>query len=232
MKAIVLAAGRGQRMRPLSDTTPKPLLEVHGKPLIAWHLEALARGGVREVVVNTAWLEDRIVDTLGDGSRYGVEIAYSREGRDHGGALETAGGIAKALPLLGDAFWVVSADVFAPDFRFTATRADEFVAADRLARLWLVPNPKFHPRGDFGLGADGLGLADATGPDGQRWTYANIALLRATMFAGIAAGEHAPLAPLLYAGMRERRIGAEIYRGRWDNVGTPEQLAALNAAPL
>ena len=104
-------------------------------------------------------------------------------------------------------------------------------ASGRLGRLWLVPNPEFHPRGDFGLGADGLGLADAAGPDGQRWTYANIALLRAEMFAGIAAGAHAPLAPLLYAGMRERRIGAEIYRGRWDNVGTPEQLAALNAAP-
>jgi len=231
MKAIVLAAGRGQRMRPLSDTTPKPLLVVHGKPLIAWHLEALARGGVREVVVNTAWLEDAIVAALGDGSRYGVTIAYSMEGRDHGGALETAGGIAKALPLLGDAFWVVSADVFAPDFRFGAGRCEEFVASGWLARLWLVPNPLFHPRGDFGLGADGLGLADAAGPDGQRWTYANIALLRAEMFSGIATGAHAPLAPLLYAGMRERRITAEVYRGRWDNVGTPEQLAALNAAP-
>ena len=232
MKAIVLAAGRGQRMRPLSDTTPKPLLLVHGKPLIAWHLEALARGGVREVVVNTAWLEDALIAALGDGSRYGVTITYSMEGRDHGGALETAGGIAKALPLLGDAFWVVSADVFAPDFRFGAGRCEEFVASGWLARLWLVPNPLFHPRGDFGLGADGLGLADAAGPDGQRWTYANIALLRAEMFAGIAPGEHAPLAPLLYAGMRERRITAEIYRGRWENVGTPKQLAALNAAPL
>jgi N-acetyl-alpha-D-muramate 1-phosphate uridylyltransferase len=231
MKAIVLAAGRGRRMRPLSDATPKPLLEVHGKPLIAWHLEALARGGVREVVVNTAWLEDAIVATLGDGSRYGVAIAYSMEGRDHGGALETAGGIAKALPLLGDTFWVVSADVFAPDFRFSARRAAEFASSGRLGRLWLVANPQFHPRGDFGLGADGLGLPDA-GPDGQRWTYANIALLRAEMFANVAVGSVAPLAPLLYAGMRERRIAAEIYRGRWENIGTPEQLAALNAAPL
>jgi MurNAc alpha-1-phosphate uridylyltransferase len=204
---------------------------VHGKPLIAWHLEALARGGVREVVVNTAWLEERIVDALGDGSRYGVAIRYSMEGRDHGGALETAGGIAQALPLLGDAFWVVSADVYAPDFRFAASTADAFVASGRLGRLWLVPNPQFHPQGDFGLGSDGLGLADGTGPDGQRWTYANIALLRAAMFADIAAGSVAPLAPLLYAGMRERRIGAEIYRGRWDNVGTPEQLVALNATP-
>ena len=229
MKAIVLAAGRGKRMRPLSDACPKPLLAVRGKRLIEWHLEALARAGVREVVVNTDWLEEQIVETLGDGSRYGVAIAYSREGRDHGGALETAGGIAKALPLLGDVFWIVSADVWAPDFRFSASAAQRFVESERLARLWLVPNPSFHPRGDFGLDADGLGLAEGTGPDGQRWTYANIALARAAMFTGIAPGTHAALAPLLYAGMREKKISAEVYRGRWENVGTPEQLAALNA---
>ncbi len=231
MKAIVLAAGRGARMRPLSDVTPKPLLAVHGKPLIEWHLEALAAGGVREVVVNTAWLEEQIVAALGDGSRYGVRITYSMEGRDHGGALETAGGIAKALPLLGDAFWIVSADVHAPDFRFTAAHAERFAASGRLAHLWLVPNPSFHPQGDFGLGADGLGLAEGSGPDGQRWTYANIALARAEMFAPVAPGTHAPLAPLLHAGMRERRIGAEVYGGRWSNVGTPAQLAALDAEP-
>jgi MurNAc alpha-1-phosphate uridylyltransferase len=231
MKAIILAAGRGQRMRPLSDACPKPLLEVHGKRLIEWHLEALAKAGVREVVVNTAWLEEQIVATIGDGARFGLAIAYSREGRDHGGALETAGGIAKALPLLGDAFWIVSADVWAPDFRFSAGAAARFVDSARLARLWLVSNPAFHPRGDFGLDVDGLGLAEGTGPDGQRWTYANIALARAEMFECIAPGTHAALAPLLYAGMRERRIGAEIYRGRWENVGTPEQLAALNTSP-
>ncbi|HZW72485.1 MAG TPA: nucleotidyltransferase family protein, partial [Caldimonas sp.] len=214
----MLAAGRGKRMRPLSDACPKPLLAVHGKRLIEWHLEALARAGVREVVVNTDWLEQQIVDTLGDGSRYGVAIAYSREGRDHGGALETAGGIAKALPLLGDVFWIVSADVWAPDFSFSASAARRFVESERLARLWLVPNPSFHPRGDFGLDADGLGLAEGTGPDGQRWTYANIALARAAMFTGVAPGTHAALAPLLYAGMREKKISAEIYRGRWENV--------------
>lgn len=231
MRAIVLAAGRGARMRPLSDVTPKPLLPVHGKPLIEWHLEALAAGGVTEVVINAAWLEEQVVAALGDGSRFGLRIAYSLEGRDHGGALETAGGIAKALPLLGDAFWVVSADIWAPDFRYTRSAHDAFVASGRLGRLWLVPNPNFHPGGDFGLGADGLGLAEGTGPDGQRWTYANIALLRADMFAGIAPGTTAKLAPLLYAGMRARRIGAEVWRGRWENVGTPEQLAALNARP-
>ena len=228
MKAIVLAAGRGERMRPLSDRMPKPLLEVSGKPLIEWHLEALAASGVREVVVNTAWLEEQIVDALGDGARFGLRITYSMEGRDHGGALETAGGIAKALPLLGDAFWVVSADVYVPGFRFSAIAADEFVASGRLGRLWLVPNPHFHPSGDFGVGADGMGLADTAGPDGQRWTYANIALLRAEMFAAIVPGTKAPLAPLLYAGMRERRIGVEVWRGEWANVGTPEQLAELN----
>ncbi|MDQ6684659.1 MAG: nucleotidyltransferase family protein [Pseudomonadota bacterium] len=228
MKAIVLAAGRGERMRPLSDRVPKPLLVVHGKPLIEWHLLALAAGGVREVVVNTAWLESQIVDVLGDGSRFGLSIHYSLEGRDHGGALETAGGIAKAVPFLGDAFWAVSADVFAPDFRFGDSAATTFAASGRLAHLWLVANPHFHPGGDFGLTGDGLGLAEGSGPDGQRWTYANIALLRAEMFSGIAPGTAAKLAPLLYSGMRAGRIDAEVYRGRWENVGTPEQLVALN----
>src|SRR5204862_7964350 len=127
---------------------------------------------------NTDWLEEHIVATIGDGSRFGVAITYSREGRDHGGALETAGGIAKALPLLGDAFWIVSADVWAPDFRFDAGAAARFVESGRAARHWLVPNPSFHLRGDFGLDAAGLGLTEGTGPDGQRWTYANLALAR------------------------------------------------------
>jgi MurNAc alpha-1-phosphate uridylyltransferase len=139
MKALILAAGRGERMRPLSDNTPKPLLEVRGKPLIEWHLLALARAGVREVVINTAWLEDRIVGALGDGSRWGLALRYSMEGRDHGGALETAGGIAKALPLLVDrddaCFWLVSADIHAPDFDFDADRAAAFERGTDLAHL-------------------------------------------------------------------------------------------------
>jgi len=228
--AIILAAGRGERMRPLTDSTPKPLLPVHGKPLIEWHLEALAAGGIRDVVVNTAWLEQQIVDALGDGARWGMKIRYSMEGRDHGGALETAGGIAKALPLLGERFWLVSADIYAPRFRYETDTAERFVASGRLAHLWLVPNPSFHPQGDFGLGADELGLADGPGPDGQRWTYANIALCRAELCAAIVPGTKAALGPLLYTGMRARRISAEIYRGPWENVGTPEQLLALNAA--
>ena len=237
MKAIVLAAGRGERMRPLTDATPKPLLPVHGKPLIEWHLAALARDGIREVVVNTAWLEDQIVDTLGDGSRFGLSLHYSREGRDHGGALETAGGIATALPLLrgapqapdGDCFWVVSGDIHMPSFRFDATVAQRFAASDQFAHLWLVPNPQYHPQGDFGLSADGLGLADSAGPDGQRWTYANIALCRAALFDGIAPGTRAALGPLLFKAMRTQRVTAEVYRGPWENVGTPAQWEALNA---
>ena len=233
MKAMILAAGRGERMRPLTDHTPKPLLAVAGKPMIEWHIEALARGGVREIVVNTAWLEDRIVDALGDGSRWGVRLHYSMEGRDHGGALETAGGIAKALPLLAahddDAFWLVSGDIYAPEFRFDPAVAQRFASGSAQAHLWLVPNPPFHTRGDFGLDAQGHGLADDAGPDGQRWTYANLALCRASLCSQIVPGTRVALGPLLYEGMRRRTITAEVYRGRWENVGTPAQLQALNA---
>ena len=235
MKAMILAAGRGERMRPLTDETPKPLLPVRGKPLIEWHLEALARAGVREVVVNTAWLEDKIVTALGDGSRFGVAIRYSMEGRDHGGALETAGGVAKALPLLvdhaDDAFWLVSGDIFAPGFGFDAGAARHFVASRAEAHLWLAPNPPYHPRGDFGLDAQGFGLADAPGPDAQRWTYANLALCRAALCAHIVPGTRVALGPLLFEKMRERRITAEVYLGEWQNLGTPAQLEALRTCP-
>ena len=222
-------------MRPLTDHTPKPLLPVRGKPLIAWHIEALARAGVREIVVNTAWLEDRIVAALGDGARFGVTIRYSMEGRDFGGALETAGGIATALEWLADGpddpFWIVSADIHAPGFAFDAAAVERFRASDALAHLWLVPNPPFHPRGDFGLDATGHGLADPSDPAseaGASWTYANLALGRPALVAHLARGSRAALGPLLFAAMRERRITAEVWRGAWENVGTPDQLAALN----
>jgi N-acetyl-alpha-D-muramate 1-phosphate uridylyltransferase len=236
MKAIILAAGRGMRMRPLTDHTPKPLLKVRGKPLIEWHLLALAHGGVREVVVNTAWLEDQIPAALGDGSRFGLSIRYAMEGREYGGALETAGGIATALPMLVsddcDAFWVVSGDIYAPEFRFDSALAKRFAASAMQAHLWLVPNPPFHTQGDFGLDAlvngVGYGLADSAGPDGLTWTYSNFALCRASLVSGIAPGTKAALGPLLFEGMRRRAITAEVYRGPWENVGTPEQLAALN----
>ena len=234
MKAMILAAGRGERMRPLTDQTPKPLLAVRGKPLIEWHLEGLARAGIREVVINTAWLEERIVASLGDGARFGLAIRYSLEGRDHGGALETAGGIAKALPLLvehaDDPFWLVSGDIFAPGFVFDTEVVRAFSRSTANAHLWLVPNPPFHPKGDFGLAADGYGLADSPGPDGQRWTYANLALCRPALVAGIVPGTKAALGPLLFEQMREHRISAQVFRDEWENVGTPAQLDALNAS--
>ena len=230
LKALVLAAGRGVRMRPLTDHTPKPLLMVRGKPLIEWHLEALARAGVRDVVVNTAWLEEQFPAVLGDGERFGLRIAYSMEGRDHGGALETAGGIAKALPLLAahddDCFWVVSGDVLLGNFAFDAGTAQRFAAGTRWAHLWLAPNAPHHPAGDFGIDAHGLAVSDAA----ERRTWASVGLFRAAMFNGIAVGTKLPLRPLLERGIAARRIGAEPWDGEWTDVGTPERLQALNAA--
>jgi N-acetyl-alpha-D-muramate 1-phosphate uridylyltransferase len=230
VRALILAAGRGERMRPLSDHTPKPLLKLRGRPLIEWHLRALARDGVREVVINTAWLERRIVDALGDGSRWGLKLRYSLEGRDHGGALETAGGIAKALPLLvdggSDCFWLVSADIHAPDFRFDRGRAQAFARSGDLAHLWLVPNPPYHAAGDFAL--DAAGRVTRDGAD-RRWTYANIALCRAALVAGVAAGTRAALGPLLFDAARAGRVSGEVLHGNWHNIGTPEQLAALDS---
>ena len=235
LRAIVLAAGRGERMRPLTDDCPKPLLPVRGTPLIEWHLKALARDGVREVVVNTAWREERIVEALGDGSRFGLSIRYSLEGRDHGGALETAGGIAKALPWLADGpddpFWVVSADIFAPGFRFDADAVERFRAdASAFAHLWLVPNPPFHAKGDFGLGPEGRCSYPAEGAGTERWTYANFALCRPAIVADVVPGTKAGLGTRLFAEAREGRITGEVYTGEWENVGTPEQLEALNRA--
>lgn len=231
MRALVLAAGRGERMRPLSDATPKPLLEVRGRRLIEWHLLALAAAGVREVVVNTAWLEDQFPTVLGDGSRYGVSLVYSTEGRDHGGALETAGGIAKALPqLVGDRpermFWVVSGDVYTPGFTFDASRAAAIEASDRLAHLWMAPNPPHHPRGDFAIDAQGRAARDGE----PRYTWASLGLFRGSMFTGIAAGSVSPLRPHLEAAIDAGRLGAERLETAWTDVGTPERLAALNAA--
>jgi N-acetyl-alpha-D-muramate 1-phosphate uridylyltransferase len=231
IKAMILAAGRGERMRPLTDATPKPLLEVQGKALMQWPLEALASGGFTELVVNTAWLGEQIPQ------RFGVRfqdstLAYSHEGRDFGGALETAGGIVRALPLLGEMFWVVAGDVFAPDFAFTQASVDRFANSARLAHLWLVPNPAHNLKGDFGIGADGSALNHAT----QKYTFSTIALYRAALFAapccdippGNAQGVKAALAPLLRTAMDAGRVSAEIYTGRWADVGTPDRLRELN----
>jgi len=157
--ALVLAAGRGERMRPLTDTTPKPLLQVQGLPLLQWHLQALANAGVSRVVINTAWLGEQIPVYFSDKNgvkpiwdkRKQLSISYSQEGVDFGGALETAGGIARALPQLGPVFWLAAGDVFAPDFVFDSAAVQAFAASGQLAHLWLVPNPAHNPRGDFGL---------------------------------------------------------------------------------
>lgn len=253
--AMVLAAGRGERMRPLSDRHPKPLLTVAARPLIEWVLQSLAQGACSRVVINTAWLGDQISAGLGSvfepKSQLGrparaLELAYSNEGRDFGRALETAGGIARALPMLCpdqdplQAFWVTAADVFAPDFVFGAGDIERFLASDRLAHLWLVPNPAHHPKGDFGLSADGRCQNLAPEDDAPRWTYSTIGLYRVALFqkpwcnvaSGNPQGEPAALAPLLRSAMDHGRVGASVYQGRWTDVGTPERLAALNQATI
>lgn len=237
---MLLAAGRGERMRPLTDACPKPLLEVRGKPLLQWHLEALERGGFHDVVINTAWLGDRISARFGarwpGGDVRPLRLTYSHEGRDFGRALETAGGIVRALPQLGDVFWIAAGDVFMPDFAFSQAAVERFRASDKLAHLWLVPNPAHNPRGDFGLSPAGLALNAAEGP---RLTYSTVGLYRAALFAppygdiapGNPQGIAAPLAPLLRAAMDNERVSAELYAGAWTDVGTPERLAELNRSP-
>jgi len=231
VKAMILAAGRGERMRPLTDVTPKPLLEVAGKPLMQWPMEALAAGGFTDLIVNTAWLGEQIPARFGE--RFGPSsIAYSHEGRDFGGAMETAGGIVRALPMLGDVFWVAAGDVFAPDFRFTRDAVDRFVASGRLAHLWLLPNPSHNLKGDFGIAEDGSALSESE----QKHTFSTIALYLTAFFApplcdietGNPQGTKAALAPLLRAAMRSGLVSAELYTGRWADVGTPERLAELN----
>jgi N-acetyl-alpha-D-muramate 1-phosphate uridylyltransferase len=225
LKAIVFAAGRGERMRPLTDTTPKPLLPVRGRPMIEWHLEALARDGVRDVVINTAWLEQQFPAALGDGSRFGLRLHYSLEGRDHGGALETAGGIANALPLLGECFWVVSGDIVVPGFRFDAALAASFAAGDDDAWIWLLPNPDFNTAGDFSLAGDRVRR------DGDRpLTYANIALVRRRLVDAVVPGTKAKMNQFLFAAAAAGRLGGVLLDSEWHNLGTPEQLAALNAS--
>jgi MurNAc alpha-1-phosphate uridylyltransferase len=232
---MILAAGRGERMRPLTDQCPKPLLQVRGKPLMQYHTEALGCAGFRDLVVNTAWLGHQIESHFSrpDGpaaasNPEGPQIHYSHEGRDFGGALETAGGIARALPLLDDAFWLVGGDVYVPQFEFSLTKLDRFTAGGMLAHIFLVPNPPHNPKGDFGLRPDGLALNQAQ----QRLTYSTIGLYRKELFASLPVGNpqglKAPLAPLLRAAMDNGKVTAEIYTGQWADVGTPERLAQLN----
>jgi len=215
MKAMLLAAGRGERMRPLTDTMPKPLLEVAGKALIEYHLEALHRAGIEEVVINHAWLGEVIETRLGDGRRYGLHLVYSPE---IPAALETAGGIIQALPLLGDApFLVINSDIWT-DYPLRHLPCEP----DGLAHLVLVDNPPQHPAGDFHL-EDGRVHAEGE----PRLTYSGIGVYRPDLFAGLAPGVR-PLAPLLREAMQAGQISGEPYSGAWFDVGTPERLAALD----
>jgi len=216
-KVMLLAAGRGERMRPLTDHQPKPLLQVAGKPLIAWHLDRLVKGGFRDVVINVSWLGEQIVTALGDGSSYGVRIAWSREPWP---ALETGGGIANALSLLGDgAFLLVNSDVYT-DIDFASLK----IAPGDLAQLVLVPNPVHHPQGDFWLDGNGR-----IGSDGvERLTYSGVALLRPELFAGAGPGRF-PLLPWLLKALEAGRLGGQKHVGRWLDVGTPERLRELDA---
>ena len=218
MRAMILAAGRGERMRPLTDTCPKPLLDVAGTPLIGWHLKRLARAGIRDVVINHAWLGHMLEAQLRGGAEYGVDIAYSAEGR----ALETAGGIARALSLLGrEPFVVVSGDIFCEyDFARLFPVAESMHAdSTQLAHLVLVPNPAHHPEGDFGL-ADGR----ACNTGGERLTFSGIAVYQPDLFLGVDPNQPARIGPLLKAAAAQGRVTAQRYDGFWQDVGTIDRL--------
>ncbi|WP_136253570.1 N-acetylmuramate alpha-1-phosphate uridylyltransferase MurU [Onishia niordana] len=215
MKAMILAAGLGKRMRPLTDTCPKPLLPVAGKPLIVHHLERLAAAGIVEVVINISYRADQIIEALGDGAAYGVSIEWSREDRP----LETGGGIQKALPMLGDTpFLLINGDVWcAPDLAELPTLGDD------LAHLWLVDNPDHHPAGDFHLDTAGR-----VHPDGEpRLTFAGLSMIDPALVANEPPGAFA-LAPLLRSAMIAGRVSGHHHHGPWVDVGTPERLAKLD----
>jgi MurNAc alpha-1-phosphate uridylyltransferase len=254
-QAMILAAGRGERMRPLTDHCPKPLLRVHGQPLLLWTMQALARGGFTTQVVNTGWLGEQIPEFFGvtpasNGANVllkseQISLHFSHEMQDFGYALETLGGISRALPLLDEVFWVAAGDVYAPGFPFSRPTWERFAASGRLAHLWLVPNPPHHPLGDFALDLDASAPAGTVSralndarPGGARHTFSTIALYRRTLFEppwcniipGNPQGTAAPLAPLLRAAMAAGQVSAELWTGDWTDVGTPERLAALESA--
>lgn len=216
MKAMILAAGRGERMRPLTDVTPKPLLKVAGEPLIECHLRALRDAGIREIVINVAYLGQKIIDALGDGRTFHLNIGYSNEGET---PLETAGGIIQALPQLGhEPFLVVNADIWT-DFPFQSLPRQ----INGLAHLVMVDNPVHHPKGDFAL-IDGALHAEGT----RKLTYSGIGLYHPELFAGCTPGKR-PLLPLLQKAMRAGQVSGQHFTGRWSDIGTPERLHALNA---
>jgi len=219
MKAMILAAGLGSRMRPLTDLTPKPLLKVGGIPLIVWHIERLGHDGFKDIVINIAHLGYQIPEALGDGSNWGVNISYSDEQEE--GGLESAGGIVKALPLLGEEpFLVVNGDIFT-DYDFQDNRK---LAEGVLAHLILIPNPKHNPEGDFAL--DGQKVID-----NRQYTFSGIGYYSPKLFADLPYGK-STLAPLLRAAMKEGKVTGELYEGEWLDIGTPERLEQLNAKLL
>lgn len=233
MKAMILAAGRGERMKPLTDTCPKPMLTVHGKPLIEYHIERLVAAGITEIVINHAWLGQQIEAYLGDGSRWQANIRYSAESN---GALETAGGIINALPLLGqEAFWLINGDVFTSfDFQ-KPPRLDK----EQLAHLFLVDNPEHNAKGDFAISATMLDNLSENKAQQQSYTYSGIAIFKPTFFqpqGGLSETESLgreattvmPLGPMLRAGAEQQKIAASLLPGSWTDVGTPERLAVLN----
>lgn len=217
MKAMILAAGKGDRLRPLTDTLPKPLVEVRGKPLIAWHLEKLAAAGVRDVVINISHLADQIVEALGDGRVWGLSIGWSRETTP----LETAGGIAAARAQLGEApFLLVNADVHC-NMDFDVLLRLNLGGA--LGHIVLVPNPPFRPQGDFSFANARVGNGES-----PRYTYSGLGVLDPRIVDGVVPGTRAPLAPLLRSAADAGKLGGELFTGSWNDIGTPERLAELN----
>jgi MurNAc alpha-1-phosphate uridylyltransferase len=215
MKAMILAAGRGERMRPLTDTMPKPLLEVGGKPLIVWHIERLAERGFKEIIINIAHLGHKIPKALGNGNQWGVTLIYSNEQEE--GALESAGGIVKALPLLGEeTFLVVNGDVWC-DYHFNTTQN---IKEGILAHLILVPNPEHNPKGDFALEGDIV-------KNEKVYTFSGIGYYHPKFFENVVYGKSA-LAPLLRQAMQSQKVSGGLYSGEWRDIGTPERLEALN----
>ncbi len=227
---LLLAAGRGERMRPLTDVLPKPLLAIKGKSLLAWHLKALAKAGVQQIVINHAWLGQKIEDALGNGSQFGLNITYSPEEN----ALETAGGICKALPLLHpkDYFLVINGDVFAPNFPIQSLIKQALTLRNApqpvLAHLIMVPNPAHHPEGDFYL--QDARVSSKAILDAEKLTFSGIGLYHRDLFQNLELGQPAKLAPLLVQAMAQNRVTAEKYCGPWHDVGTPQRLQELNVA--
>jgi MurNAc alpha-1-phosphate uridylyltransferase len=216
MKAMILAAGRGERLRPLTERLPKPLVEAGGKALIDWHLQRLAAAGYRDAVINVSHLADQVLAHVGDGARYGMRVAWSREPEP----LETAGGIANARALLGEApFLLVNSDIYC-EYDFSRLKGLSLGAS--LGHLVLVPNPAHHAAGDFTLESGRVGNGAA-----PRYTYAGVAVLSPAIVAGVRTGDKAPLGALLRQAAGERRLSGELHRGVWTDVGTAERLAEL-----